>query len=236
MSSGIYVAMAGAVAQSNALDTTANNIANAGTTAFRADRLRFSQALTKAKGKDTVYVKATGGATDKSPGAIVETGNPLDVALVGDGYMGVQTAGGTRYTRAGNLSLDASGTLVTADGNAVRSTPEGKPLKVTPDQGAAAIHPNGDFYAGDTKIGTIELVQLDPKTITREGSSLYASPKPPVAGKAPELAPGSLEQGNFNVVRGVVDLVRVSRTYEALHRMLESYKDMDDRIARGTGG
>ncbi len=235
MGSGIYVAMAGAVAQSNALDVTANNISNAGTTAFRADRLRFSQALSRAKGKDTVYVASTGGATDKSPGAITETGNPLDVALQGDGYIGVQPANGTRYTRAGNLSLDGSGQLVTADGNTVRGV-DGKPLKVTSGSGDAAIHSDGALYAGDTKVGQIELVQLDPSSITREGSSLYATAKPTLANATPPtLVAGSLEQGNFNVVRGVVDLVRISRTYEALHQMLESYKHMDATIAKGAG-
>ncbi|HLL23801.1 MAG TPA: flagellar hook-basal body complex protein, partial [Kofleriaceae bacterium] len=106
MSSGIYIATAGAVAQSNALDATANNIANASTTGFRADRVSFKEALGAARSVDTALVDTASTRLDNEAGAIESTGNPLDVALEGDGLFAVETPNGPRYTRAGNFHLD----------------------------------------------------------------------------------------------------------------------------------
>jgi len=168
-SNGIYTALSGALAQSTALDVTANNVANASTTGYQAERAKFSEALTKAK--DAAYVKATAGGIDTSPGTVSQTGNPLDVAISGDGYFGLNTAQGVRYTRAGAATYIAA-----------------------------------------------------------------AGAKPITTGPAPTLQPGSLEGANFNVVHGMVDLVKQTRSYEALHKMIETYKDIDDRAARGIAG
>ena len=82
MGSGIYIAAAGAIAQSDAMDATANNIANAGTSGFHAERISFKEVLTKAKSPDQLSVQANTGKTlDSQNGALLQTGNPLDVAL-----------------------------------------------------------------------------------------------------------------------------------------------------------
>ncbi len=234
MGSGIYVAMAGAVAQSDALDTVANNIANAGTTGFRAERLRFTQALARARGKDAAYVRAAGGNTDTTAGNIEQTGNPLDLTLTtGDGYFAVDTARGVRYTRAGHFNLDAGGRLVTPDGAPLRSV-TGKPI-IAPAGAGVTIRTDGSVMTGDEVVGVLDLQRFRPQDLSREGATLYVAHAAPQAGPKPEVSSGAVEQGNFNVVRGVVDLVRVSRTYEALHRMIESYKEIDQRAARGSG-
>ena len=121
MSSGIYVATAGAIAQSNALDATANNIANANTTGFRADRVTFREALTAARSADVTSVNNGATTIDSRPGALSSTENPLDLALEGDGMFAVNTPNGTRYTRAGNFRLNDEHTLVNGDGFAVRA-------------------------------------------------------------------------------------------------------------------
>ena len=120
MSSGIYVATAGAIAQSNALDATANNIANAATTGFRADRVTFKEALTAARSADVASVNNGATTIDSQPGALSATENPLDLALEGDGMFAVSTPNGPRYTRAGNFRIDDENKLVTADGHGRR--------------------------------------------------------------------------------------------------------------------
>lgn len=234
MGNGIYVAMAGAVAQSTALDVAANNIANAGTTGYRAERMKFAQVLAKAK--DQAFVRAAAGGTDTSAGQVQQTGNPLDVAIRGDGMFAVQSPRGVMYTRAGAFRVDNDHTLVNADGFAVRGT-DGKPIVVPPDAKSLAIGGDGSVDADGQSIGQLEVSRFAPTQLARAGGALFtATGKPIAGGPAPDLQPGALEGANFNVVRGMTDLIRISRSYETLHRMIESYRDMDDRAARAIGG
>jgi flagellar basal-body rod protein FlgF len=240
MGNGIYTALAGAVAQGNALDVTANNVANASTSGYRAERVSFHETLTQAKGNDQAYVTAAGGGTDLRPGEMRATENPLDLAVVGDGYFAVQTPRGDRYTRAGNFRLDASGTLVNGDGYAARAKGGGV-LTVPPESKAIVVGSDGTVEADGIAVGQLELARFVPGALQREGDTLFsaragAAPLAEGAGGEVEVASGALEGANFNVVRGVVDLVRISRTYEALHSMIESYKDIDARTARDIGG
>jgi flagellar basal-body rod protein FlgF len=228
------VALSGAMAQSTALDVAANNIANANTTGYHAERMRFSQVLSKAK--DSKFVTATSGITDNVPGTSTPTGNPLDASIQGDGYFTVRGPGGQqRYTRDGSFRLDGKGQLTTTDGHVVLDK-KGKPLVVPPDTANVSLAPDGTLSAGDQAIGQISMVKFDPKNVTREGASLFAATGKPLGGEAPTIAPGSVESANFNVVHGIVDLVRISRNYEALHKMIESYKDMDGAAAKISDG
>lgn len=234
MSSGIYVAAAGAVAQNNALDTTANNIANASTAGFHADRVSFHEALSRAKSADTALVSAGGTKVDDSAGVITQTGNPLDFALRGDGFFGVQTANGPRYTRAGNFQLDKDRHLVTAEGLQVRGA-DGRPILFPPDVRDIAVDSSGQLSADGLPVGKLELVRFAPANLKREGETFFAATGQPLAGDPPQVANGQLEGSNFNVVRGVVDLVKVSRTYESLMRVIQSYHDCESRAARDLG-
>jgi len=234
MSSGIYVATAGAVAQSNALDATANNIANAATTGFHGDRVTFREALTAARSPDVATVGAGTARIDGQAGALLPTENPLDLALDGDGYFGVTTPNGPRYTRAGNFQLDPGRNLVTADGFAVRGQ-GGAPINVPPDAKVVAVAADGTVSADGNEIGKLELVRFAPNQIKREGGSLVSATGAPIGGELPKVRSGMLEASNVNVVRGVVDLVKVSRTYESLMRMIQGYHDVESRAARELG-
>jgi flagellar basal-body rod protein FlgF len=237
MSSGIYIAASGAVAQANALDVTANNVANAGTAGFRAERVTFQTFLGKATGKDTAFVQLGGSRADESAGALRQTGNPLDLALEGDGYFAVDTPRGPRYTRAGEFRLDDEGRLVNASGMAARARGGGE-LIVPKDAGEITVGADGTVTAGGAEIGALEIARFAPGILQREGASLYAAPEGALAtaGELPKVISGAVEGANFNVVRGMVDLVKISRTYEALHRVIESYRQIDERTAREIGG
>jgi len=234
MSSGIYVATAGAVAQSNALDATANNIANASTAGFHGDRVTFREALTAARSPDVASVGAGTARIDSQAGALTQTENPLDLALEGDGYFGVATPNGARYTRAGNFQLDQARNLVTADGFQVRGA-GGAPINVPADAGDIAIAVDGTVSAGGNEIGKLELVRFAPNQLKREGGTLFSATGRPLTTELPKVRSGMLEASNVNVVRGVVDLVKVSRTYESLMRMIQGYHDIESRAARELG-
>ena len=234
MSSGIYIATAGAVAQSNALDATANNIANASTAGFHGDRVTFREAMTAARSPDVASVGAGTARIDSQAGALTQTENPLDLALDGDGYFGVTTPSGPRYTRAGNFQLDEARNLVTADGFKLRGA-GGAPINVPPDAGDIAIGIDGTVSAGGAEIGKLELVRFAPNQLKREGGTLFSATGRPLTTDLPQVRSGMLEASNVNVVRGVVDLVKVSRTYESLMRMIQGYHDVESRAARELG-
>jgi flagellar basal-body rod protein FlgF len=235
MSSGIYIAAGGAIAQSNALDITANNIANATTAGFHGDRVTFKEALTQARSPDIAAVGAGSARIDAQAGALTQTSNPLDLALEGDGYFGVQTQSGVRYTRAGNFRLDDQRTLVTADGNQVRAEGGGA-ITIPEDAKDISVANDGEVFADGESLGKLELARFASSALKREGATLYAARGAQEAGEPPKVRSGMLEASNVNVVRGVVDLVKVSRTYESLMRVIQSYHDVESRAARELGG
>jgi flagellar basal-body rod protein FlgF len=234
MSSGIYIATAGAVAQSNALDATANNIANATTAGFHGDKVTFREALTSARSADVELVGAGTTRVDSQAGALTATENPLDLALEGDGYFAVQTPNGPRYTRAGNFQLDDQRNLVTSDGFAVRGE-GGGPINLPADATQISVGVDGTVSANGAEVGKLELVRFTPAQMKREGGALFSATGKPTAGDPPKVRSGMLEASNVNIVRGVVDLVKVSRTYESLMRMIQGYHDVESRAARELG-
>lgn len=143
MSKGLWPAVSGSMAQSERLDTIANNIANADTNGFKKDEVTFhtvlSSAVTAAQkediprklykdkdfyrldGSETAYVITEGTHTDFAQGRVKVTGAPLDVALEGKGFLEVLAPQGARFTRQGSLRLSADGTLVTTEGFPVLS-------------------------------------------------------------------------------------------------------------------
>jgi flagellar basal-body rod protein FlgF len=247
MGNGIYIALSGSVAQSDALDVVANNVANAASTGFRAERMSFGQALSRARGQDSAFVGVAGTVTDTSQGTITNTGNPLDVALRGDGYFAVQTPRGERYTRAGSFHVDHSGTLVNADGYAVMSA-QSRPINVPDNAKQIVVGADGAIMADGNALGTLDIKHFDQKMLAREGATMFALKAGVTPGATPATPPatapveptevvgGALEAGNFNIVRGMIDLVKISRNYESLHRMLENYKEIDSRTAQSIGG
>lgn len=236
MGSGIYIATAGARSQSDALDVIANNVANANTVGYQAERVSFGEALATAQSPDARYVGVAGTHSDATPGALEQTGNPLDLALVGDGYFAIQTDRGVRYTRAGNFQIDASNRIVSASGHpAVSAT--GAPIVVPPDAAEIKVDADGTVRADGVDLGRIRVARFAPTALSREGDSLYAAAGAPVTGgEEPTIVAGTLEKSNVNVVRGVVDLVKVSRTYQALMSAIENYKQIDSQTAQKLGG
>jgi flagellar basal-body rod protein FlgF len=234
MSNGIYVATAGAVAQSQALDATANNIANATTAGFHGDRVTFREALTAARSPDIASVGAGTTRVDLAPGALQPTENPLDLALEGDGYFAVNTPAGPRYTRAGNFQLDTGRNLVTVDGNKLRGD-GGAPIAIPPEATVVGVAPDGTVSADGNPVGKLQLAKFAPNQVKRDGGTLFSATGAPIGGDPPRVRSGMLESSNVNVVRGVVDLVKVSRLYESLTRVIQGYHDIESRAARELG-
>src|SRR3954451_6559244 len=106
MQAGLYVGLSAQIALQKRLETLANNVANANTAGFRAEEVRFETLLAQAGDKSVAYAATGDTFLSRKAGALVKTGNPLDIAVSGDGWLAVQGPGGPVYTRDGRPAGD----------------------------------------------------------------------------------------------------------------------------------
>ena len=224
MAGGTYAALSGLRTRLEQLDRLAGDIANAKTAGYKAERVTtnaverpdFGRALQAA-----VDVTPGPGHLDFRPGSMERTGRDLDFALEGRGFFVIDTPQGTRYTRNGNFSLAADGTVTTADGHAVQ-TAKG-PLKIGKTDGPVSVADDGTVSVGTKAAGKLRVVDFDDYSeLQREELGRFRAPSAaaPVDADATTVRSGMLEASNVSVVDRMVALTEVARGFEALQRGL----------------
>src|SRR5579883_3018620 len=113
MQSGLYVSLSGQVALERRLETIASNVANTNTVGYRADGVSFAAELAKAGDQQVAFASSGQSFISRVAGPLTRTGNPLDLAVQGDGWFAIQTPNGIAYTRDGRMQLTESGALQT---------------------------------------------------------------------------------------------------------------------------
>lgn len=241
MLSSLWVAKTGLDAQQTRMDVISNNLANANTTGFKTSRASFQDLMYQNKGQPGgqttqqtlspsglmlgTGVRVVGTSKMFSQGNITQTGNSLDVAIQGSGFLQVAMPDGTTaYTRDGSLQTDANGQLVTANGYPL-DPPVTLPSNVQSitigADGTVSATTNGSAAA--VQVGALQLANfVNPSGLQAQGDNLYletASSGSPQAGQAGmnglgTLLQGSLESSNVNVVGEMVDMIETQRTYE----------------------
>ncbi|MDB5703469.1 MAG: flagellar biosynthesis protein FlgF [Sphingomonas bacterium] len=236
----VYTAATGLKAHMASQAAIANNMANASTIGFRADRVVFDRLQVSGSGFDTRTPASEEVVdADRRPGAVMQTGRPLDVAVSGDAWLTVQAPDGTEaYTRRGDLQIAPTGVLETGDGFPVMGS--GGPITVPP---AESIKISGD--------GSISIVPVggDPSNPQVLDKLKLASPKGSDTvkgldnllhvrggGVLPEdmdakVQSGALEGSNVNMTQALVDMIENQRSYEVQANLMKSAKDMDESAA-----
>ena len=236
----VYTAMSGLRSQMSAQATIANNIANASTIGFRGERVSFDRLVLQGTGLDSRQMASEEVEDfDRTKGTMIQTGNPLDVAVNGDAWMAVQATDGTEaYTRRGDLRIAPSGVLETGDGFPVMGS--GGPITVPPadkvsisEDGTVSIVPRGGDPTQPQEVGKIKLVSTD-GTQTAKGLDNLLHVKG--GGVLPEdmdakVTSGSLEQSNVNLTAALVDMIDNQRSYEVQAGLLKEAKTMDESAA-----
>jgi flagellar basal-body rod protein FlgF len=227
MDSGYYAAMTGLVARSQALDTAAANLANAGTPGYRAEREYFRSVLLGPDGMGSQLGEAVndygllgGSRLNLSQGQIEATGNPLDLAIQGQGFFAVQTAHGIRYTRDGAFHRAQNGQLLTAAGEAVLSA-AGKPITVPP--GEVSVGAEGTVSVAGGAVAAVGMFTFPAGTELRaEGANRYVAPagRTAIAASGASIRQGAIEGANQDVVEGTLDLVVMQRQAEMMQKAL----------------
>ena len=230
MDSGYYAAMTGLVARTQALDTAAANLANAQTPGYRAEREYFRSVLLGPDALDSQlgrtvnnYGLLGGDQLSLIQGELQQTGNPLDLAIEGQGFFLIQTPNGPRYTRDGSFHRAINGQLVTAAGEPVLSA-DGKPILVPP--GEVAVGTDGALSVAGGVVARVGVVAFPAGTqLTPEGANRYVAPQTaaPVAAKDAAVRQGAIEAANQSVIQGTLDLIVMQRQAEMMQRALSVF-------------
>jgi flagellar basal-body rod protein FlgF len=239
MDNAAYVALSRQMTLRRQLDIIANNVANADTAGFKAEQLLTEEEPTRPARsfglKPPVDFVIDGEvARDFGQGALTQTGNTFDVGIEGDGFLAVQTAAGTRYTRDGRLQLDGLNRLVTAAGDPVLVN--GGEVTFNPEQPTPVIAPDGTISQGAVQLGRLDLVRFDSRRgLSKEGDNLFVSTAP--AQRAPDVRvrQGMLEQSNVKPVLEITQLMEVSRAYERATRIVDQTTDLSRRAVERLG-
>ncbi|MBT8340793.1 MAG: flagellar basal-body rod protein FlgF [Desulfatitalea sp.] len=243
MSGTIYQAAAGALLQQMRLDMLSNNLANVNTTGYKADQpvFRVNAVQPEAQkglgpGRITSYAPPLSAGTDFTPGALAETGNDLDVAIVGQGFFEVQSPDGPRYTRNGSFAINDQGVLSTAEGWPVL----GQNGPITIDGSRVEIGEQGDVYVDDESVGAIRLVDFpNTESLRKAGDAVFIAPED-VASQSLEdgqalMAQGFVETSNVNAIKTMTDVIETLRIFETYQRIIRHVDDTNAKAVSDVG-
>jgi flagellar basal-body rod protein FlgF len=241
VSSGIWSAASGAIANLTAMDVAATNAANVDTRGYRAEHTIFREMIGKTNpnlpgnvdGRDLRYSFIDETGTDSKNGATIVTGRPLDGALQGEGFFAVSTTRGERFTRSGAIQVGADGTLTDNNGNPYLSA-GGGPIVVPPNAKKAEISPDGTILVNGAAAGRLKVVKPEAGAqLVREGHLHFdiRGGTTPVA--TPRIEPGAVEGSNVSAVKAMLEIVSANRAYDACQRAIESFSEADKKAAAG---
>jgi flagellar basal-body rod protein FlgG len=228
MDRGLYLAASGMLAEQVRQDQIANDLANASTPGYKADRttqqsfgsmLMTNSRTGQAIGSSTTAVEVNKIYTDFTPAPIKDTGEPLDFAISGNGFFAVQTAQGVRYTRDGQFTSSNDGQLVDQDGNRVLGR-DNQPIKLGVD--------------GKVDPRSLNVVLLsNPKKV---GGNLITGTPGTVAGQtAGSVRAGALEGSGADATNAMVDMMASMRAYESGQKVINAIDETLGKAASSVG-
>jgi len=254
MNDAMYIAATGMQTQQLAVDTIANNMANATTPGFKGGRVNFQELMYRGAAQPQGAAATQDGEPAAAPivqgsgvgvaalvknfgaGDVAATGNPLDLAIRGDGFIEVQTAdGGTAYWRGGTLQVNADGWLATTQGEVIKPQ-----IRVDRNMGSFTIAADGRVMghrdgAKDVEIGQIPLqVFANPAGLRPQGGGLYlpteasgdATTVHATDAGAGSFAQGAAEQSNVVLVDEMVNLMMAQRAYEMNVKVIQTADEL----------
>lgn len=227
MDNGIYAALSRQTALFRDLEVTANNIANADTAGYKAEKMMFTDYLVDA-GNQTKLAMTQDLASyrDLSGGRIQVTENPLDVAIKGEGYFMVETPQGTRYTRAGNFMLDGDGTLVTQEGLPVLDGGSQRIQFNDTDREIRVLQTGAIVVDGEER-STIGVAQFaNDQELERMSGTLYTAKSAPVPAENYQVLHGVQEGSNVQPVLELVRLTELSKSTANTAKYIEVMYDL----------
>ncbi len=229
MENTTYVALSRQATLRRQMDVVANNLANMSTHGFKSGQMMFVEHLTKSKGGDGLltpklsYVRDIATMTDTKPGAIETTGNPLDIAIQGEGFLVVQTPDGEHYTRNGRLQLDNTGQLVNQLGQPILAD-GGAPLIFAPEDTEIVISKDGTVSTNNGELGKLRVVRFDnDQKLERTSGAQFTTTEdnPAQDVDTPTVLQGAVEGSNVEPILEMANMITVHRAYDSVKSFIE---------------
>ncbi|MGA8194321.1 MAG: flagellar hook-basal body complex protein [Acetobacteraceae bacterium] len=220
------------VAQQRSMDVIAGNIANANTPGFKAERVLFSDWLSRqsntqgTSGEPSIaFTQDRATWREQQAGTLTHTGNPFDLAITGEGYFAIATSRGTRLTRDGRFGLMPSGTVADGAGNALLDT-NGQPIQLSSTDTQITIAGDGTVSSENGQLGKIGVVQAtDPLQLAAEGNTQFRSNSPTVAVASPALVQGAVEDSNVQPVMETTRMMDDLRQFQFMSQFIQAEAD-----------
>jgi flagellar basal-body rod protein FlgF len=238
LATGSFVALSGQLALDSRLSTLAQNIANARTTGYRSGGVHFNPLTSNVPRFETVFASTGRNHVNLSVGGLTRTGNSLDVAVQGEGFLAYAGPAGTYYSRDGRLSMSESGDVVNVLGHAVLDV-GGSPLTLDPTGGSPSLSKDGGMYQKGAKVGQLGLFEIDlAQGFSRvEGSGLIPKVDAEAIIEFGEngFVSGFLEESNVNPISEMVKLIEVTRAFEAASTFADKMLDSEIEAIKTLG-
>ncbi len=233
MNKAIYIALSGAVLRQMQMDIIAQNLANADTIGYKSDKISFNdyllpQDIVSSETDFKVMSYHTPLISDFSAGNLIKTGNPLDIAIDGQGFIALE---GNRITRRGDLKKDKDGFLTTHDGIKVL----GEKGHIRLPDGKIEISSNGSISANGVEVDVIKIVDFKQiNNLSKLGNSAFFTNEEGMKAKA-EIKQGYLETSNVSIISEMVRMIQTMREYETYQKAIQTFDDAAGKINNEMG-
>ncbi|HEX3346537.1 MAG TPA: flagellar basal-body rod protein FlgF [Acetobacteraceae bacterium] len=233
MENATTIGLSRLIAQTREMELSATNIANAATPGFRAERMIFSDLLVREGSaalpggeKALTYTADRATYRETTAGALTHTGNPLDLAIAGDGFFTVGTRNGPRLTRAGHFTAGPDGNIVDAEGNPLLDA-NGRPIQVGATDTQIGIAADGTVDSQNGQLGKIGIVTVvDPTKLKAEGGRLLSAVATATApDPQPKLVQGAIEGSDVQPAVELTRMIGTQRGFEMLVQFVQSESD-----------
>jgi flagellar basal-body rod protein FlgF len=215
-----YVALSVQSALQRQMDIIAHNIANVQTGAFKTEKPIFVEILDE--NGDIAYVEDYGVVRDMRDGQMSVTGNQLDVAVQGDGFLAVEVNGEIQYTRNGHMQLNAARELITSTGYPVLDV-DSRKIQIPPGEKDLTISPDGTLSGATGPIARLEMVTFpNPLALHRAADSLYIANEVPIDAVDASVVQGALEESNVKPIIEFTDMITVMRAFQANAKLIQT--------------
>ncbi|MDG6095720.1 flagellar hook basal-body protein [Acetobacter sp. AN02] len=229
MDNTTYIALSRMDTEMRAMTVLANNLANASTAGFKSSHVLFSDYLSKMKdnngikGADTdFYTQDRATYRDQTQGTLETTGNPLDLALVSDGYFSVQTANGVRLTRNGRFQRMSDGRIADADGNVLLDR-RGQAMVVPQRDVQITVAADGTVMSESGVLGEIATLTVDNQnTLQAEGGRLFRATTQTRQTPTREIRQGMIESSNVSSMTEITNLIQLQRDFQITASLVEN--------------
>ncbi|MDA7948888.1 MAG: flagellar basal-body rod protein FlgF [Hyphomicrobiaceae bacterium] len=233
MENALLIGLSRQVALRRQMDVVANNLANMNTAGYKSGSLMFEEHLmpvaemNELTGQDrkVSFVLDTSVYRSFTEGNFEQSGNDLDVALSGDGWFVVQTPEGDRYTRNGQLKLNADGQLVSPAGYPVMG--EGGPITFGPNEAGIEIATDGTISTSEGPRGRLRVVQFDNNAaLKKEGETLFTTDAQPNDAEDIRVLQGVIEKSNVQPISELTRMIETVRAYTSVTQTVSQAQDL----------